>query len=382
MEYLPGGDLYSLLQKTGGIDENSARIYVFQIVKALDYLHSKNIIHRDLKPDNILITAQGTLKLTDFGLSYLGMVDRQISSVKDTESLVQSSSCVGTPDYIAPEVILNQPHSFAVDWWSLGIMIYEFIMGIPPFHADSEKETHKNILRGTYEQPDADGFSFEIIDLISKLLTMNPEQRLGANGAQEVLDHPWFKDIDIENASPPFVPQLDSFDDTAYFEQRYNPQECDDTDILADIEEAISNRSRRSSSNIGSPSFTLSSSFVSSSPPSTNIDDDYSTEIGSFPSVSVTQLSNANKIALDHCNRRRSLSFVNNKDIDEEPVETPDSPMVSRSFVGLQSTSTTHLSIKRVRKRSQTSSSSSIHHSRQCSAVDDSQLPININMPK
>ncbi|EAY11122.1 AGC family protein kinase [Trichomonas vaginalis G3] len=232
MEYLPGGDLYSLLHEVYSIDEESAKFYAYQIAKALEYLHKCGIIHRDLKPDNILVDANGNLKLTDFGLSYLGVVDRRINS---DENIVQSDSLVGTPNYVAPEIILGQKHSFPVDYWSLGCVVYELLMGEPPFTADTEKELQNNIILGKFEHLD-DEFSPECQDFISRLLTVDPSKRLGANGAEEILNHPWL--AGYQPSEKPFVPNIKSETSTEYFKQRYEFKDDNDTSILDDIEAA------------------------------------------------------------------------------------------------------------------------------------------------
>ena len=233
MEYLPGGDLYSLLQNLAGLDDDTAKVYTYQIVQALGFLRSHGIIHHDLKPDNILISGQGTLKLTDFGLSHLGFVDRQTTS-----EIAKSSSLVGTPDYVAPEVILSQPHSFTADYWSLGVIIYELFAGVPPFHAETEQETYANILAGTVDyselEEDCD-ISPEALDLIRRLLVLDPDERIGAKDISEIVNHPWFKDLD-HTAPPPFVPQVTCDEMTDYFESRYATV-GDHTDILQDMAE-------------------------------------------------------------------------------------------------------------------------------------------------
>ena len=238
MEYLPGGDLFSLLDTLGSLDEDSAKLYTLEIAQALQYLRSNGIIHRDLKPDNILVSSTGMLKLTDFGLSHLGSFDRQ--AVINDPSLVSSSSLVGTPDYTAPEIILNRTHSFSCDYWSLGVMLYEFLMGQPPFHGETESETHTNILRATidWNEMREEGFSEEVIDLLQKLLITDPEKRLGARDINEILNHPWFKGVDPKTTPPPFVPSLETATDTEYFTQRYQFQTQDDSDILQDIAES------------------------------------------------------------------------------------------------------------------------------------------------
>ena len=192
MEYLPGGDLYSLLSNVGALDEDTAKIYVFQIVLALKCLRELRIIHRDLKPDNIMIAKNGTLKLTDFGLSYMGMVSRQGAR---EPGLIQSNSYVGTPDYIAPEIILNKGHSFPVDLWSLGIILYELLVGVLPFHGSTEQATQRNILSGRLERKEE--MSDEAWDLITRLLVRSPDDRLGAANIDDLLNHPWFAGLDV-----------------------------------------------------------------------------------------------------------------------------------------------------------------------------------------
>lgn len=287
MEYLPGGDLYSLLQNVSALDEDTARIYTIQIAQAIGYLHSRNIIHRDIKPDNILIAADGKLKLTDFGLSYIGCVNRQVNDMNsprkplkptrsltfnygnplgkepsslsnfrnrnnsiselippNTENVVESKSLVGTPDYIAPEIILNLPHTFTVDWWSLGVMVYEFLVGAPPFHGETVEETRDLIVKGRYRRPtmEEDDVSEDCADFIDCLLQQNQKKRLGSKGLDEVLNHKWLKCVDIEKIEPPFVPELKSEFDTTYFEERYSSNERVDDDIFDDIKQVEQQR--------------------------------------------------------------------------------------------------------------------------------------------
>ena len=150
MEYLPGGDCSALLQNIGYFDEIMAKYYIAETIMALDYLHSKNIIHRDVKPDNLLISATGHIKLTDFGLSMFGLLERHqdgddISSYKTKHG----HRVVGTPDYLPPEALLGtgggQP---TIDWWSVGVTLFEFLTGIPPFNDTSPERIFDNILMG------------------------------------------------------------------------------------------------------------------------------------------------------------------------------------------------------------------------------------------
>ncbi|KAF5747100.1 serine/threonine protein kinase IRE4 isoform X1 [Tripterygium wilfordii] len=239
MEYLNGGDLYSLLRKVGCLEEDVARIYITELVLALEYLHSLGIVHRDLKPDNILIAHDGHIKLTDFGLSKIGLINSTIdlsgsqtnetmpSEVLDSQKqLVQDTRChspVGTPDYLAPEILLGTEHGYAADWWSVGIILFEFITGIPPFTGKSPEIIFDNILNRKIPWPD---ISCEAQDLIDRFLIHDPNERLGATGTAEVKAHPFFRGINWDNLAlqkAAFVPHPDSADDTNYFVSRFTP---------------------------------------------------------------------------------------------------------------------------------------------------------------
>ena len=229
MEYCPGGDLFCVLHGVGRFDEETAKQYVYQVVQALKFLRSHGIIHHDLKPDNILVTASGTLKLTDFGLSHLGLVGREASSEDVTSEMV-----VGTPDYTAPEVIMNKEHTYTADYWSLGAMIYEFLTGIPPFHGETKQETYGNILAGNLDYSELEDNSEEAIDLIKRLLVHTPEERIGAKNIDEILQHPWLKDVDPSEYVP-FIPEIRNEEDTCYFDPR-GDMDFSEADILEDIE--------------------------------------------------------------------------------------------------------------------------------------------------
>jgi serine/threonine protein kinase len=229
MEYLNGGDLYSLLKNLILFDESMTRMYIAEVILALEYLHSQGIVHRDLKPDNLLIGHDGHIKLTDFGLSRFALYDKlsengsQImnlnngispplesppcspsnspnpspkSNRKKGSTITRRYSFVGTPDYLAPEVILGIGHGQAVDWWALGIIMFEFLTGVPPFNAETPQQIFENILNRhipLIQVPEE--MSNESWDLINRLLCIIPEQRFGANGAKEVKAHPFFKKI-------------------------------------------------------------------------------------------------------------------------------------------------------------------------------------------
>ncbi|KAI3748992.1 hypothetical protein L6452_12484 [Arctium lappa] len=158
MEYLNGGDLFSLLRNLGCLEEDMARVYIAELVLALEYLHSLNVIHRDLKPDNLLIGRDGHIKLTDFGLSKVGLINStedlsgsstiRTAIFQDNEIKTETTcsvnreqrqklSVVGTPDYLAPEILLGMGHGATADWWSVGVILFELLVGLPPFNAES-----------------------------------------------------------------------------------------------------------------------------------------------------------------------------------------------------------------------------------------------------
>ncbi|KAI3757087.1 hypothetical protein L6452_04620 [Arctium lappa] len=245
MEYLNGGDLYSLLRNLGCLDEDVARVYIAEVVLALEYLHSLRVVHRDLKPDNLLIAHDGHIKLTDFGLSKVGLInstddlsgpavsgtsllgehESQSSLSESQQERRKKRSAVGTPDYLAPEILLGTGHGTSADWWSVGVILFELIVGIPPFNAEHPQTIFDNILNRNIPWPAVpDEMSPEAQDLIDQLLTEDPNQRLGARGATEVKQHQFFRDINwdtLARQKAAFVPSSESALDTSYFTSRY-----------------------------------------------------------------------------------------------------------------------------------------------------------------
>ncbi|CAM6095426.1 unnamed protein product [Calypogeia fissa] len=244
MEYLNGGDLYSMLRSLGCLEEEMARVYIAELVLALEYLHSLGVVHRDLKPDNLLIAHDGHIKLTDFGLSRVGLInstDDLSGPAAKTAMQVEESfppaeyakqrerrqqqSAVGTPDYLAPEILLGTGHGTPADWWSTGVILFEFLTGIPPFNAEHPQIIFDNILNRNIPWPQVpDYMSYEAQDLIDKLLREDPNERLGAKGAKEVKAHPFFKDINwdtLARQKAAFVPSPDTAHDTSYFTSRH-----------------------------------------------------------------------------------------------------------------------------------------------------------------
>ncbi|KAF8165464.1 hypothetical protein B0H34DRAFT_689303 [Crassisporium funariophilum] len=342
MEYLNGGDCAALIKSLGSLPEEWTKNYIAEVVLGLEYLHQRGVVHRDLKPDNLLIDQHGHLKLTDFGLSRIGLLGRQTRegqlgrpltrynsrsrppsmdsaylsspliypdpasggsyfaqrtnlvprvgnspylpptddysessgsesmsglharrSGKMAESPLQSFATelttdlrshsnsggggtppgeqkfVGTPDYLAPETILGlRGDDAAVDWWALGVITYEFLYGIPPFHAETPEKVFENILSGQIEwHEEWIEFSQEARDFMKELMTLDPNERLGSGGADEVKAHPFFAGIDWEKVTTTeaaFIPQVSDPESTDYFDPRGAiPQLFHDDDQVA-----------------------------------------------------------------------------------------------------------------------------------------------------
>ncbi|KAI4301077.1 hypothetical protein L6164_034393 [Bauhinia variegata] len=252
MEYLPGGDMMTLLMRKDTLTEDEARFYVGETVLAIESIHKHNYIHRDIKPDNLLLDRYGHLKLSDFGLckpldcSTLQEQDFSVgqnangSTQNDERSAPKRTqqeqlqhwqknrrtlaySTVGTPDYIAPEVLLKKGYGMECDWWSLGAIMYEMLVGYPPFYSDDPMSTCRKIVnwKSHLKFPEEARLSPEAKDLISKLLC-NVSQRLGSNGAVEIKAHPFFGGVEwdkLYQMEAAFIPEVNDELDTQNFEK-------------------------------------------------------------------------------------------------------------------------------------------------------------------
>lgn len=272
MEFLPGGDLMTMLIRWQIFTEDVTRFYMAECILAIEAIHKLGFIHRDIKPDNILIDIRGHIKLSDFGLStgfhkthdsnyykkllqqdeangtnlpkpgqpngngdgnsnrqtmivdaiHLTMSNRQQIQTWRKSRRLMAYSTVGTPDYIAPEIFLYQGYGQECDWWSLGAIMYECLIGWPPFCSETPQETYRKIMNfeQTLHFPDDIHISYEAEDLIRRLLT-HADQRLGRHGgADEIKSHPFFRGVDwntIRHVEAPYIPKLSSITDTRFF---------------------------------------------------------------------------------------------------------------------------------------------------------------------
>ncbi|KAJ7988495.1 hypothetical protein DPEC_G00324150 [Dallia pectoralis] len=245
MEYVEGGDCANLLKNMGPLPVDMARMYFAETVLALEYLHNYGIVHRDLKPDNLLVTSMGHIKLTDFGLSKVGLMNMTTNLYeghieKDAREFSDKQVC-GTPEYIAPEVILRQGYGKPVDWWAMGIILYEFLVGCVPFFGDTPEELFGQVISDEINWPEGDDAPpAESQELITLLLRQNPMERMGTGGAFEVKHHQFFHTLDwnsLLRQKAEFIPQLESEDDTSYFDtrsDRYHHLETEEEDDLND----------------------------------------------------------------------------------------------------------------------------------------------------
>merc|ERR1712000_308789 len=215
-DYMSGGELFWHLQKEGRFDEKRAKFYIAELILALQHLHMHDIVYRDLKPENILLDANGHIALCDFGLSKANL----------TKNDTTNTFC-GTTEYLAPEVLLDESgYTKMVDFWSLGVLVFEMCCGWSPFYAEDTQQMYKNIAYGKVRFP-RETLSQEGRSFVKGLLNRNPRHRLGAtNDAQELKEHPFFADIDWtlltkKLISPPFKPKLKSETDVSYFDPEF-----------------------------------------------------------------------------------------------------------------------------------------------------------------
>jgi protein-serine/threonine kinase len=215
LEYCPGGELFFHLSRAGRFSEGRTRFYASEICLAIGHLHSRKIIYRDLKPENLLLDSEGHIKITDFGLSKQGIEDN-----------ISATTQCGTPEYLAPEILRKSGHGRAVDWYSLGAIMFEMLTGLPPFYTKDREQLFRRIESEELKYPPYISAAAKM--LLSGLLCKVPERRLGAgrgDGA-EVQQHDFFCDVDWlatyhRQLKPPFQPNVSHGGDVRYFEEEF-----------------------------------------------------------------------------------------------------------------------------------------------------------------
>jgi serine/threonine protein kinase len=213
LDYVAGGELFGRLKEEGKFNENRTRLYAAELALAIGHLHKQGFIYRDLKPENILVDTTGHLKMTDFGL-----VKSQMNGAAAT-----TTTFCGTPEYIAPEMLQQQPYTKSVDWWSFGILIYEMLAGIPPFYDENTNRMYRRIISEEIAFPS--DFPQAGQDLVNALCDRNPATRLGASedDVEEIKRHPFFGTLVWDKVlkkeyKPEWVPKIKNDQDTQFFD--------------------------------------------------------------------------------------------------------------------------------------------------------------------
>lgn len=232
MEYVNGGDLMFQIQRARKFDENRAAFYAAEVTLALQFLHRHGVIYRDLKLDNILLDQEGHCKLADFGMCKEGILNG-----------VLTSTFCGTPDYIAPEILQELEYGPSVDWWALGVLMYEMMAGQPPFEADNEDDLFESILHDDVLYPV--WLTREAVSILKGFMTKNPARRLGCTGNEnQIRSHAFFKDLDWEaleqrKVRPPFKPKIRSPKDALNFDAEFTKEEPVLTPVPNDVMRCI-----------------------------------------------------------------------------------------------------------------------------------------------
>lgn len=223
LDFINGGHLFFQLRRQGLFSEDLARVYVAEIICAVSYLHQNGIVHRDLKPENILLDSEGHVKLTDFGLA------------KEVDELGRSNSLCGTTEYMAPEIIQARGHDKAVDWWSVGILLYEMLTGQPPFTGNNRQKVQNKIMKDKIKLPPF--LTSEAHSLLKGLLQKDPSKRLGSgtSGSDDIKGHKWFKSISWKKLEgrqiqPAFKPDVNGNYCTANFDGFWTTMPLDDNE--------------------------------------------------------------------------------------------------------------------------------------------------------
>ncbi|KIP11302.1 hypothetical protein PHLGIDRAFT_141514 [Phlebiopsis gigantea 11061_1 CR5-6] len=257
MSFVNGGELFYHLQREGKFDEYRSRFYAAELLCALEHLHGFNVVYRDLKPENILLDYTGHIALCDFGLCKLNM--------SETE---KTNTFCGTPEYIAPELLESQGYTKTVDWWTLGVLLYEMMTGLPPFYDENVNVMYQRILSDPLLFPS--DMSHDAKSIMTGLLQRDPDRRLGTGGAEDIKRHPFFsKHIDwnlllAKKIQPPFKPSVESVLDVANFDTEFTSEKPQDSHVDdTPLSETVQDRFRGFTYNPGNEHLSESISYPS-----------------------------------------------------------------------------------------------------------------------
>jgi len=228
LDFINGGELFFHLRRSTRFTEQRSRFYSAEILLALDYLHAHGVIYRDLKPENILLDSEGHIKLTDFGLS---------KQFFGNESENKAFSFCGTPEYLAPEILKGTGHDQAVDFWSLGALLYEMLAGAPPFYSKNRDQMFRNMLTKPVDMKPH--FSAQAVDLLKNLLQVDPRKRLSST--PEIQAHPFFEGMDWAKLSkkeiePPFKPKVTGPRDLRNFDRMFTDETPEESLITTNLD--------------------------------------------------------------------------------------------------------------------------------------------------
>jgi len=236
MDFVNGGELFFHLKREGRFSEDRVKLYSAELILAIQHLHSQDIVYRDLKPENILLDRSGHICITDFGLS------------KEVGEGETNTFC-GTPEYLAPEVLQGKPHGMAVDWWSLGTLVYEMLTGLPPYYNQNQNIMYQMILTGELRFPAF--IAPDCKDFLERLLVRDPEKRLGygISGGDDIKAHAWFRGMDWQKVldkkiEPKFKPKVKSIMDISQFDPEFTSEVAEDSVVekkLANVLQAEAN---------------------------------------------------------------------------------------------------------------------------------------------
>ncbi len=231
LDFVNGGELFFHLSKEGTFAEDRARLYAAEILLALGHLHRFNIIYRDLKPENILLDKDGHIRLTDFGLCKEEM----------TQGAMTETFC-GTPEYMAPEIVSGKPYNKAVDWWTLGTLLYEMLVGVPPFYSENVNTMYQKILTAPLRFPNH--ISADAKSLLEMMLQRDPAKRLGSGplDADEIKVHPFFAtinwdDLIAKRVETPFKPEVSGAASTDNFDTEFTSEKAVDSVVEGKLSE-------------------------------------------------------------------------------------------------------------------------------------------------